>query len=128
MMINMINDPLKQLLMDRNIGDQATMGPSASMQQPTMMGAGLGGAIGSLTDKLGGNAGVLKPAPWQGIDTAPVMPSPKPGMWEPPTGQPGIPTKTPPAWKRWDTGQKMIKGYQNNWNPNPMMTRLTEND
>ena len=36
-------------------------------------------------------------------------------------------TRVPPDWQRWATAQKMIKGYQNNWNPNPIGTRLTEN-
>ena len=132
----MINDPLKQLMMDRSLGEQATMGPSASAQQPTMIGGGFGGGI----LPKGGNQGPFmpKPAPWAGIDTpiakpwqgidqpeAPVLPPPP--MWKPPTGQPGIDTQVPPAWKRWDTGRKMIDGYRNNWNPNPIMTRLTEN-
>lgn len=35
-------------------------------------------------------------------------------------------TTTPPADKRYDTAQKMMGAYQNNWSPNPILIRLME--
>src|SRR3990167_10189859 len=103
----MINDPLKQLMMDRSLGEQATMGPSAVAQQPTMMGVGFGGGVNKSYGGgifKGGNPGPFMPKPWEGIDTKPNKPwidkvpsqpwagidqpeapvLPKPPMWEPP--------------------------------------------
>jgi hypothetical protein len=31
----------------------------------------------------------------------------------------------PPAWKRWETAEKMKAGYANGWSPNPLITRVT---
>lgn len=44
----------------------------------------------------------------------------------PPTGQPTEHNRTPPAWKRFERGQRMIEGYANGWNPNPILTRIRE--
>lgn len=37
---------------------------------------------------------------------------------------PSTSTRVPPAWQRWQTGQKMQDAYANNWSPNPMLIRL----
>lgn len=37
---------------------------------------------------------------------------------------PNIPNRVPPRIERWQTGQKMIDGYANGWQPNPILTRL----
>ena len=48
------------------------------------------------------------------------------GATPPQWSQPNIETNVPPRWKRWDTANKMIDGYQNGWNPNPVLLRLLE--
>ena len=49
-----------------------------------------------------------------------------------PTGLPSIPPKghegkTPPAWKRYDTGLKMQEAISNGWQPNPTLIRILNN-
>jgi hypothetical protein len=39
---------------------------------------------------------------------------------------PTIPNKVPPRWQRWANAQQMIAGYQNDWNPNPVLTQLLD--
>lgn len=42
------------------------------------------------------------------------------------SSQPAVssPTKTPPAQRRFDTGQAMQDAYRNNWSPNPVLLRV----
>lgn len=49
-----------------------------------------------------------------------------------PTGLPSIPPKghegkTPPAWKRYDTGLKMQEAISKGWTPNPTLVRILNN-
>ena len=48
------------------------------------------------------------------------------GAAPPEWSQPNDSASVPPKWKRWDTANKMIDGYQNGWNPNPILIRLLE--
>lgn len=41
-----------------------------------------------------------------------------------PSPPPNVNTKTPPAWQRWATAEKMKDAYANNWTPNPMAIRM----
>jgi len=37
---------------------------------------------------------------------------------------PTMPNSVPPRWDRWNMAQNMISGYQNQWNPNPVLMQL----
>jgi hypothetical protein len=37
---------------------------------------------------------------------------------------PSEPAKVPPRWQRWNIANQMIEGYQNGWNPNPVLLQL----
>lgn len=80
-----------------------------------------------LKNAISGIGGSNSSAPKTGM-TAPTWPgTPAPmGPGELPIGLPNEGAKVPPRWQRFETAQKMIDGYQNNWSPNPILTRILE--
>ena len=93
--------------------------PTATKRAPASLLSGLQEALKGTTGA--GNTprtGATPPA-WPGTP----MPM---GPGELPVGLPNESSKVPPRWKRFETGQKMIEGYKNNWNPNPILTRILE--
>lgn len=74
--------------------------------------------------------------PPQAGGAAPFQSGMMPPAWSPPPTQAGAagmpqvppsnPARVPPQWKRWETAQHMTQGYQNGWNPNPMLIRILE--
>lgn len=95
---------------------QTTESPIKSMGNFEAMGGGATGAINKMTPDAPFKTGLSAPT-W----SPPAMtPSPMDDMAPKPAA------RVPPDWKRFDTAQKMITGYQNNWQPNPMLIRLLE--
>lgn len=48
----------------------------------------------------------------------------QPIVMPPHTPPPNIPPHLAPRAQRWATAQQMINGYQNGWQPNPIITRV----
>ena len=113
-----MTDPLTQLMLERT---GTNLGPNQKTSTNSPL-AGLGAAMGGTLNPSANlqqslpDAGQFKP------DLGPLKGIP----WNPTPVTPSMPTQVPPAWKRWDTSQKMEDGYRNNWEPNPILTRLTQ--
>lgn len=95
---------------DEPMGKMASTDPQSIMQ--------------SLAGSIGGGKPMMKEATQPGI---PMGGSPGMGagiMGSFVGGLPNPSAKTPPKLERFQNAQEMIGGYQNGWNPNPVLTNL----
>ena len=125
----MTQDPLRETMLARHtpkggIAPGMGMGPASNASdtaplEPQSIMAGMTKAVSG--------AGGMKMQPKTGM-TPPVWPgAPAPmGPGDIPVGLPNDSAKVPPRVQRFETGQKMIDGYQNGWDPNPLLIRVLE--
>ena len=101
-------------------GSSVSEGPATAVQGQQSIISGLNNALSGMT----GSAG----KPKTGLDAPPSWPgAPSPmGPGDIPVGVPNEAAKVPPRVQRFETAQKMIDGYQNNWSPNPLLIRVLE--
>lgn len=93
--------------------------PTSTKRAPASLLSGLQEALKGTTGAGNTPRTGASPPAWPGTP----MPM---GPGEIPVGLPNESSKVPPRWKRFETGQKMIEGYKNNWSPNPLLTRILE--
>ena len=104
-------------------GTTPLMGSPMGVQQPSPMNPSLLDSLGQAVSGAGGMK--MGPKTGMSVPSWPGTPSPM-GPGDIPIGIPNESARVPPREQRFETGQKMIDGYQNGWNPNPMLIRILE--